>query len=115
MNIALLTSRGQWLENYIEQFSKKLDGASIYYSHKDIEDKYDVLFLLGYNQLVDKDLLNNNKHNIHLKLLASPYCSETFSLNMLTSNCQTYIISHQHLILAHLKSFVYIHSYRHRA
>jgi len=64
MNIALLTSRGQWLENYIEQFSKKLDGASIYYSHKDIEDKYDVLFLLGYNQLVDKDLLNNNKHNI---------------------------------------------------
>ena len=64
MNIALLTSRNQWLENYIQQFSDKLGAVKTYFNHNDIVDSYDLLFILGYNQVIQDDILKRNKHNI---------------------------------------------------
>ena len=64
MKIALLTSQNQWLENYIEEFSEALDAVEVYFSHNDIRANYDVLFILGYNQIIQKDILDKNKHNI---------------------------------------------------
>jgi methionyl-tRNA formyltransferase len=64
MNIAILTSAGQWFESYASQLSEKLNGAPIYTNHKDIKQARDIVFILSYHRIIEKKFLIKNKHNI---------------------------------------------------
>ena len=64
MRIAILTSENQWFEDYVQTLSESLDNAPLYNNHKDIKVNYDIVFILGYHQLVGKEFLSSNTHNI---------------------------------------------------
>ena len=63
MKLAILTSPDQWFESYAEELSRDL-GASLFKSHEDIKDEFDVLFLLAYHRLVPQSILNKNRYNL---------------------------------------------------
>lgn len=63
MKTAILTSPNQWFERYAEELSLDID-AVLFRSHDDIDECFDVLFLLSYHKLVPRGLLNNNKYNL---------------------------------------------------
>ena len=63
MKIAILTSPNQWFIPYAEQLSSKID-AQLYFDHASIKEKFDVLFILSYHQIIPKQKLQQNKHNI---------------------------------------------------
>jgi UDP-4-amino-4,6-dideoxy-N-acetyl-beta-L-altrosamine N-acetyltransferase len=71
MKIAILTSKNQWFESYALQLSKELNNAKIYKSHNDIQDNYDIVFILSYHQIIPQESLLKNNHNIviHASLL----------------------------------------------
>lgn len=62
MKIAILTSKNQWFLRYAKNLAKKLD-AKLFYS-SDIKEKFDILFILSYHKILDKESLSKNKHNI---------------------------------------------------
>jgi methionyl-tRNA formyltransferase len=64
MKIAILTSKNQWFENYVLQLSKELNSANIYKNHNDIQENYDVVFILSYHQIIPQETLEKNRHNI---------------------------------------------------
>ena len=64
MKIAILTSKNQWFESYALQLSKELSNASIYKNHHDIQENYDIVFILSYHQIIPQESLLKNKHNI---------------------------------------------------
>jgi methionyl-tRNA formyltransferase len=64
MRIAILTSKNQWFEHYVQTLSESLDNAKIFNNHEDFKDKYDIVFILSYHQLVGKEFLSKNTHNI---------------------------------------------------
>lgn len=72
MKIAILTSRNQWFEKYTQVLANKLADANIYTSHKDIVNGYDILFILSYHQVVKKETLELNKHNIVIHASSLP-------------------------------------------
>ena len=64
MRIAILTSKGQWFENYAQTLSELLDNIPIYHNHKAFKAKYDIVFILSYHQLISEEVLSRNTHNI---------------------------------------------------
>jgi len=64
MKIAILTSPNQWFIKYVDILNKKLGNSKIYYDHKKISDTYDVVFILSYHRIIEKEYLNKHKHNI---------------------------------------------------
>ena len=64
MKTAILTSKNQWFEYYAKMLSKSIGNAKIYNHHSDIIASYDIVFILSYHQVVDKNFLSKNKHNI---------------------------------------------------
>lgn len=63
MKIAILTSPNQWFIPYAKQLKNKIDNAVLYYDHNQIDEVYDVLFILSYHKIIQKEFLKN-KHNI---------------------------------------------------
>lgn len=64
MKIAILTTENQWFCKYAPVLSKRLNGASIYYKASEITDEFDILFILGYHELVSEKVLAKNKYNL---------------------------------------------------
>ncbi len=64
MKIAILTSKNQWFESYALQLSKKLRNSQIYRSYNDIQENYDIVFILSYHQIIPQKFLDKNRHNI---------------------------------------------------
>jgi methionyl-tRNA formyltransferase len=64
MKIAIITSKNQWFESYALQLSKDLKGVNIYKNHNDIQENYDIVFILSYHQIIPKEILEKNRHNI---------------------------------------------------
>ena len=46
MKIAILTSKNQWFESYALKLSKELNSAKIYKNHNDIQENYDIVFII---------------------------------------------------------------------
>lgn len=63
MKTAILTSPNQWFIPYAEQLEKKLANSVLYFDHNRIDKEYDVLFILSYHKIIEKQFLKN-KHNI---------------------------------------------------
>jgi methionyl-tRNA formyltransferase len=64
MKIAILTSPHQWFECYAQELSENLGGAPIYLDHTKIDRPFDVLFILSYHKIIEKDYLLRHRHNI---------------------------------------------------
>jgi methionyl-tRNA formyltransferase len=72
MKIAILTTKKQWFEIYAEALSKKLGNIPIFNNHADLDEQYDVIFILSYHQIIPQEALENNKHNIVVHESALP-------------------------------------------
>lgn len=64
MKVAILTSPNQWFENYAKKLSAKLADAPVYLDHTKINNSYDIVFILSYHRLIDREFLLKHKHNI---------------------------------------------------
>ena len=72
MKIAILTTKNQWFEAYAEVLSKQLGNIPIFNNHADFNDKYDIIFILSYHQIIPKEALEKNSHNIIIHESALP-------------------------------------------
>ncbi len=72
MKIAILTSKNQWFESYALKLSKELNSAKIYKNHNDIQENYDIVFILSYHQIIPQETLEKNSHNIVIHESALP-------------------------------------------
>ena len=64
VKIAILTTKSQWFCKYAPDLSEKLNGAPIYYRASDITSGFDIIFILGCHEIVDKKFLARNKYNL---------------------------------------------------
>lgn len=64
MKIALLTSKNQWFEHYVQELSVMLGNVDIYFKHEELIRPYDIVFILSYHRIISEKYLNLNKHNI---------------------------------------------------
>lgn len=65
--IALLTSENSWIVSYCKNFSKVLllnYHAELFFDHKDIDASYEVVFILGYTRIIEKEYLKKHLHNL---------------------------------------------------
>ena len=70
MKIAILTTPNQWFEKYAINFAKELKCA-LFFDHSNIKD-FDIVFILSYHQIIPKEILKSNKHNIVIHASALP-------------------------------------------
>ncbi len=63
MKIAILTSLDQWFVPFAKKLNRQITNSQLFFNHKDINEVYDVLFILSYHHLIPKKFLNH-KHNI---------------------------------------------------
>ena len=66
--IAVLTSEGSWFVPYAKDFVKRLQKrniqAELFSSHREISKEYEVVFILSYFEIIDKEFLSKHIHNI---------------------------------------------------
>jgi len=72
MKIAILTSPNQWFVPYAEELNKKIKNSTLCFNHKKFQENYDVVFILSYHQIIKKEYLEKNKHNIVIHASALP-------------------------------------------
>ena len=72
MKIAILTSQNQWFVSYAEELKKQLTGAEIFFHHKDINISFDIVFILSYHTLIEKQFLRIHKYNLVIHESALP-------------------------------------------
>jgi len=64
MKIAILTSKNQWFLPYALALQKQIDNCVIFKDHTMISDSFDIIFILGYHKIIEKEYLALHKHNI---------------------------------------------------
>lgn len=64
MKIAILTTPGQWFESYAHALSGRLNGAQIYFDHREVAHSYDVVFILSYHKIIEEEYLRRHRHNL---------------------------------------------------
>ncbi len=64
MKIGILTSPNQWFIVYAEQLSKQIKNSKLLLNHTEIEDGFDILFILSYHKIIPENVLQKNRHNI---------------------------------------------------
>ena len=64
MKIAILTSPNQWFIPYAEKLNKKIKDSKLFFDHKDIDNNFDIVFILSYHKIIEKKYINLHKHNI---------------------------------------------------
>jgi len=64
MKIAILTTPNQWFIQYAEQLHKKIENSKLFFSHKEMQDDFDIVFILSYHSIIQEEYLKKNKHNI---------------------------------------------------
>ncbi len=63
LKVAILTSANQWFIPYAKELQDKIVGAQLYFSHQDIKESYDIVFILSYHQLIEQEFLEQHKIN----------------------------------------------------
>lgn len=72
MKVAILTSPNQWFVPYAEKLNKQIKNSKLFLNHKDIDENYSILFILGYHKIIEQKYLDKNKHNIVVHESALP-------------------------------------------
>jgi methionyl-tRNA formyltransferase len=63
MKIAILTSKDQWFIPYAKKLKNLLD-SELFFNHGDIKEYFDIIFILGYHNIINDKFLELNLHNI---------------------------------------------------
>ena len=58
MKVAILTSPNQWFLPYATQLKEKIIDSTLFLYHEDIDERYEIVFMLSYHRIVEK------KHHI---------------------------------------------------
>lgn len=69
MKVAILTSKNQWFIPYARELARNLK-CPLYFSHTELMESYEIVFILSYHSIIPKEFLDKNKHN--LVIHASP-------------------------------------------
>lgn len=72
MKIAILTSPKQWFIPYAKILKQKIKGAELFFSHKNIDNSFDIVFILSYHKIIKKKYLKLHKHNIVIHASSLP-------------------------------------------
>jgi len=64
MKIAILTTKNQWFVKYAEQLNNLILGSTLFFNHLDINDNFDIIFILSYHKIIEQQYLNLNNNNI---------------------------------------------------
>lgn len=72
MRIAILTTPDQWFVEYAKQLQNKIENSKLYFDHQKLTKSYDIVFILSYHKIIEKEYLDNNKHNIVIHASALP-------------------------------------------
>ena len=72
MKIAILTSLDQWFVPYSEKLHSQIDNSYLFFRHEDIDDSFEVIFILSYHKIIQKEYLKKHKHNIVIHESALP-------------------------------------------
>ena len=66
--IAILSSEDSWFVPYAKEFVKLLQKrkiqAKLFFNHKKISKEYEIVFILSYFKIIEKEFLSKHKHNI---------------------------------------------------
>lgn len=67
-NVAVLTSEESWFVSYaqklVEILREKGYHSELFHDHQDIEEAFQVVFILSYFNLIKKQFLKKHKHNL---------------------------------------------------
>ena len=72
MKVAVLTSLNQWFIPYSKILKDKVENSELFFDHKDIDESYDLVFILSYHKLIEKKYLDKHLHNIVVHASALP-------------------------------------------
>jgi len=73
MKVAILTTPNQWFVPYAQKLQKDmLSNAKLFYKHEDIIESFDIVFILSYHRIIEKEFLEKHKHNIVIHASALP-------------------------------------------
>ena len=73
MKVAILTTPNQWFVPYAKTLQQQISNETkLYYRHEDILESYDVVFILSYHRIIEKEFLELHKHNIVIHASALP-------------------------------------------
>jgi len=64
MKIAILTSSNQWFIPYAKKLEDRLKNSKLFFDHKAIDGSYNIVFILSYHTIIEKEYLKLHKHNI---------------------------------------------------
>jgi methionyl-tRNA formyltransferase len=64
MKIAILTSPNQWFIPYAKNLNEEIKNSKLFFSHTDINESFDIVFILSYHNIIPQEYLKNSKHNI---------------------------------------------------
>lgn len=71
MKVAILSSPNQWFIPYAKQLQEKLPSSQLYHAHEDINEHFDVLFILSYHRIIEEKFLHHD-YNIVVHASALP-------------------------------------------
>ena len=72
MKVAILTSPNQWFISYAKKLSKEIKESKLYFNHTEIDEIFDILFILSYHNIIPAEYLKRNQHNIVIHASALP-------------------------------------------
>jgi len=72
VKIAIITSPNQWFIPFAKELQNKIKDSVLFFEHKNINESFDIVFILSYHKLIEKKYLEKNKHNIVIHASALP-------------------------------------------
>ncbi len=72
MKVAILTSPNQWFIPYAKKLTQKIKNSKLFFSHEEMDDRFDIVFILSYHRLIKHKFLQKNRHNIVIHASALP-------------------------------------------
>jgi methionyl-tRNA formyltransferase len=73
MKIAILTTENQWFIPYAQKLQKKIENSKLFFNHEEIDEAFDIVFILSYHKIIENKFLERNKHNIVIHASALPH------------------------------------------
>ena len=66
--IAILSSENSWIAPYTKELISLFENANykpkLFFNHKEIEIEFEIVFILGYTKIIEKEYLIKHKHNL---------------------------------------------------
>jgi len=72
MKVSILTTENQWFIPYAKKLEKTIKNSKLFFNHKDIKESFDIVFILSYHKIIEKEFLEYHKHNIVIHASALP-------------------------------------------